>query len=131
MKRILLTILTVFYLGVASGATVHFHYCMGELVRWTLNKPDQAVCEFCAVPKKSCEKSCCKEGSKQAKIDKSHQTTDVIYQFKQAPVALLNKPAWNFTVVSIPLNTGNSFLNKAPPITEDIPVFIRNCTFRI
>ncbi|WP_200864732.1 hypothetical protein [Arcticibacter svalbardensis] len=32
MKKFFVTLFVVFYLGVSSGATMHFHYCMGQLV---------------------------------------------------------------------------------------------------
>jgi hypothetical protein len=56
MKRTLLTILAIFYLGVSSGATVHFHYCMGELVSWGLAKQAGKVCDFCGMSKTTAKK---------------------------------------------------------------------------
>lgn len=131
MKRTLLMILAVFYLGVSSGATVHFHYCMGQLVKLGLSQPLKPLCDFCKPTKKSCEKTCCKDDYKQAKIDKAQKTTAGVYQFKQIPAVLQATALWSFNFIAIPIETGKASLSNAPPLEQDIPAFIRNCTYRI
>lgn len=131
MKRIVVSLLILLYVGTSSGATVHFHYCMGRLVKWGLSQPEKVLCDFCKAPKKACGKSCCKDDYKQAKIDKVQKTSAIVYQFKQAQVAELNKISWSPVYVAIPIEIGKTALSNAPPSAEDIPVFIRNCTYRI
>lgn len=131
MKRVLLTILILFYLGTTSGMTLHFHYCMGKLVKWGFSQPGNAPCDLCKTPKKTCGKSCCKDDYKQAKVDKSQKTSTAVYQFAQAPALQLDQPNWNLSYVPAAIETGKASLSHAPPLIGDIPVFIRNCTFRI
>ncbi|PYF74957.1 HYC_CC_PP family protein [Pedobacter nutrimenti] len=131
MKRTLLTILAIFYLGTSSGMTVHFHYCMGKLVEWSLSQPDQSICGFCKTPKKTSGKSCCKDDYKQAKIDKAQKTAASVYQFKQIACLDLNTNLRNAEYVALPIQTGKAALSNAPPLTGDIPIFIRNCNYRI
>ncbi|TCD03845.1 HYC_CC_PP family protein [Pedobacter psychroterrae] len=131
MKRALLTILAVFYLGVSSGATVHFHYCMGQLVKLGLSQPDKPLCDFCKPAKKSCKKNCCKDDYKQAKTDKAQKNAAAVYHFKQISTVLQATALWSFSFIAIPVETGKAALSKAPPLEQDIPVFIRNCTYRI
>jgi len=131
MKRTLITILACFYLGVSSGATVHFHYCMGQLVKWGFAQPEKSLCDFCKTPVKSCGKSCCKDDQKQAKVDQSQKVSTAVYQFKQLGTIKLTTNPWNFTYVAVPIKTHKAALCNAPPLIEDIPVFIRNCTYRI
>jgi hypothetical protein len=38
MKKILVSILAVFYLASSVGATVHLHYCMDKFINWSLLK---------------------------------------------------------------------------------------------
>lgn len=131
MKRALLAILAVFYLGVSSGATVHFHYCMDELVKLGLSQSGKPLCDSCKPARKSHEKTCCKDDYKQAKIDNAQKTTAAAYEFKLIPAAQPAVACWSFTFVSIPIETGKAALSNAPPLKRDIPAFIRNCTYRI
>lgn len=131
MKRIVVFFLLLLYMGTSNGATVHFHYCMGRLVKWGLSQPEKVNCDFCKTPKKVCGKSCCKDDYKQAKIDKVQKTSAIVYQFKQAQVAGLNKISLGFVYVAIPIEIGKAALSNAPPPAEDLDVFMRNCTYRI
>ena len=132
MKRALLTILTIFYLGISSGATLHFHYCMGELVKLSFFDEQNKSCDFCTMsPKEIQQKSCCKDNFSEAKVDQSKETSQTVYQFKQLQEVVLNKPVTLADYLPVPIETGKAALSNAPPLTPDIPVFILNCTYRI
>jgi hypothetical protein len=132
MKRALLILLSVFYLGIASGATVHFHYCMGELVRLGLTEPKESNCNTCGMtPKEGSKKSCCKSDYKQAKVDKSQKNTPSYFEFKQMPVVVVNAMIWETSQNPVPFELGKAALSNAPPEGLPVPVFIRNCTYRI
>ncbi len=132
MKRILLTILAFFYLGVASGTTVHLHYCMGELVNWSLTTPNESNCELCGMTKSATEKnSCCKDDYKQAKVDQSKKATQLIYEFKQFPAVFQHTFKSDTYQVALSTQKTSTVFSNAPPEGPSIPVFIRNCTYRI
>lgn len=132
MKRALLTILTIFYLGVSSGATLHFHYCMGELVKLSLLSEQKKSCDFCGMSSKEIqEKSCCKDNFSEAKVDQSKENSETVYQFKQLQQVILNKTLSEVNYHPLPIETGKAALSNAPPSLSDIPVFILNCTYRI
>lgn len=132
MKRILLTIVAFFYLGTSSGATVHFHYCMGELVKLGLTVPDEASCEFCGMTKNATKKnSCCKDDFKQAKIDQSKKATQLVYEFKQFPAVIQHTFRNDAYQVALSALKTNTVFSNAPPERLSVPVFIRNCTYRI
>lgn len=132
MKKALLTILTIFYLGVSSGATLHFHYCMGELVKLSIFDEQEKSCDFCTMSAKEIQqKSCCKDNFSEAKVDQSKETSPTVYQFKQLQHAVLNKPVNQANYLPVPIETGKAALSNAPPLILDIPVFILNCTYRI
>lgn len=132
MKRILLIILAVFYVGVSNGATVYFHYCMGELVKLGITESKQDSCDFCGMPPQEAgEKSCCKDETKLIKVDDSQKMAQSHIQFEQAPVIIPNNIPWLIRDISIPLQSNKAALSNAPPEGPPVPVFIRNCTFRI
>src|SRR6218665_906698 len=85
MKKFFLTLMAFFYLAVASGAGVNLHYCMGELVDWSLTDSEKHACDFCGMEKtKSTEKSCCKDVQHQAKVDQAQKANAQIYKFEQS-----------------------------------------------
>ena len=132
MKRTLLTILAIFYLCVSSGATVHFHYCMGELVSWGLHQHKKDKCDFCGMPtSKSKAKSCCKDEQQQVKVDNSQKLNQTVYDFNAPSVAILSTPILlnDDLVTSAVLN--KAAFSNAPPDGKPVPVFIKNCTYRI
>jgi hypothetical protein len=132
MKRILLTILAIFYLGISSGATVHFHYCMGKLVKWGLERQSAKLCDFCGMPMAAAKKkSCCKDVEQQAKVEKSQKTNQAIYKFDQLSSAILLPEMFNNCLLQIPVKITREALSNAPPDGQQIPVYIRNCTYRI
>ncbi len=132
MKRTLLIILSFFYLGIASGATVHFHYCMGELVRLGLSKPEKSKCSSCGMSlKEGNKKSCCKNEYKQAKTDQSQKASSSQFDFKQFPAMVVNAVIWEISEKPLIFELDKATLSNGPPERQSVPVFIRNCTFRI
>jgi len=132
MKRILLIILAVLYLGVSSGSSVHFHYCMGKLVKWGLERQSAKVCDFCGMPMMaSKKKSCCKDVEQQVKVEKSQKANQTVYQFDPLSSAVLQPELFSDYLIQIPVKITREALSNAPPDGQPIPVYIRNCTYRI
>ena len=129
MKKFLISIFAVFYLGVASGATVHFHYCMGELLSWGLTKSEARQCSNCGM-EKSDAKKCCKDEQKQLKIEKA-QKAQSNFQFAKIvfPVAI-HRPA-EHAAAALQVTTTTHPFGHAPPRTSKAPVFLQNRNFRI
>ncbi|HYK75534.1 MAG TPA: hypothetical protein VEV16_01025 [Daejeonella sp.] len=130
MRKLLLTFLAVFYLGVSSGATVHFHYCMDELVNWGLSSTKGDACSNCGMPKKD-SKSCCKEEAKQAKLEKSDAASQAKIQFKQPLIHIDLLPGFRLESFDVVQTVRRSSLSNAPPVDSSVPVFVKNCTYRI
>jgi len=132
MKRTLLTILAIFYLGISSGATMHFHYCMGELVSWGLAKPTAKVCDYCGMPKAAAKKkSCCKDLTQQAKVEKSQKASQTVYKFEQLSAMVILPQPYASYQAPVPLKITREALSNAPPDQDDLPVYLKNCTYRI
>lgn len=130
MKRVFLILLSVCYLGLSSGFTMHFHYCMGQLVKWGIAEQQQSLCGYCGKTK-SAKKSCCKDDYKQAKVDQSQKLNQQNFQFEQASVAVTHTMVFDFQLQALGDPIDQSRLVNAPPGLSSVPVFILNCTYRI
>ena len=138
MKKVFATILAVIYLSTSMGATVHLHYCMGKLFSWSLTDKDSKNCGQCGMPKSSMgghcmsfNDGCCKDKHAHIQLDKDQKATENAYAFSALtfaalPVATATLPG-NYVVSYI---AGYPTTN-APPEQGKVPLFIRNCTFRI
>lgn len=129
MKRLIITILAVFYLGVSSGATVHLHYCMGQLVEWGLVSKNPDKCGKCGM-KTGAAQDCCKDEAKQVKFESDQKISQNSYQLKALSTDLVfipYKPESRLTFTAL---TEKYPFSNAPP-EPHTPVFIRNCNFRI
>ncbi|MBN9385977.1 MAG: hypothetical protein J0H74_34795 [Chitinophagaceae bacterium] len=139
MKKVLATILAIIYLSTSMGATIHLHYCMGKLVAWGLQDHNSKDCTFCGMSKKQADgncmvgaKSCCHDEHKQIKSDKDQKPEQSSLELLKIAPVVADLPAvvWMDPFIDAPalqLPVAN-----APPFTgKNIPVFLRNCNFRI
>ena len=131
MKKFLVVILAILYMGTASGATIHIHYCMDKLVEVGLGAKDGLKCAGCGMDK--CAKisdNCCKDEYKQVKTDKDHKVAEPVVFFMQAvavaPTAYLELPS-----VFIPSLIEKYPVSHAPPGVGKVNTYILNCVFRI
>ncbi|MCJ8211048.1 hypothetical protein MUY27_15120 [Mucilaginibacter sp. RS28] len=128
MKRILVLILTVCYLGLSSGATLHFQYCMGRLVGVGLS-PVKAKVYRCGMAKRMAAKKCCKDKYQEFKTDKSSIAVSTA-----VPDQMVATPPNLFFVWSPVVTTLTRYLvpqAQAPPLALAVPIYKRNATFRI
>lgn len=132
MKQFILAIIAFVYLGTATGATIHMHYCMGKLISIGLLPGKDDQCNKCGMGKTDAKsKGCCKDEHKQIKIEKDQKTTETAVQTMQA--IAVEMPA---AAIEIPLNYFSSLTEKspygnAPPRSASVAVYIRNCVFLI
>ncbi|EEI92475.1 hypothetical protein HMPREF0765_2090 [Sphingobacterium spiritivorum ATCC 33300] len=133
MKRLILILMTVFYLASASGAGVHLHYCMGQLVDWTFVKDKTDDCGFCGMEKKQpLENDCCKDVDYKANLDKAYKINNQNYKFEQVVFIIPQfKPLETSLFTPVRVLLLSHVMSKAPPLGEYPPIFLKNCTFRI
>jgi len=132
IKKALITFLAVFYLGVSSGGTLHYQYCNGHLVKISLGHHETLNCNTCGMAKSTKDyKKCCQDKHLHLKINKNQKVTDNPFRLAAPSVFASTQPdhhtAFNFytpLAVVFPVN-------QAPPSAHNLPVFLRNCTFRI
>jgi hypothetical protein len=133
MKKILLILLAFVYLGLSQGPTVYLHYCMGELVQMGLEHPgESAACDFCGMSKTTTDKeACCQEDAKSVKIDNVQKIASSSYEFAQTPVLLPKSLLDKFLYTTVESGHQLTYSDRETPPLQDVPVFIRNCTYRI
>ncbi|MFD2873736.1 hypothetical protein ACFS5N_14720 [Mucilaginibacter ximonensis] len=132
IKKLFITFLAVLYLGVSSGATLHYQFCMGRLVKVSLWHSHTEKCHTCGMDLKSkSTKKCCTDKHQQLKSDKSGSVTYSQLILGTSPIVLPSVPFFgslSYHAVSLTVQYPAS---KAPPSVPAVPVFLRNCVFRI
>ena len=132
MKKFLILILTFAYIASTSGATVYLHYCMGKMVEWNVVENDKAMCANCGMDKSEKDSDkCCKDEHKQLKVTNDHNVVETALKGMQLlafamPVSYIEMPDVHFSSTMEENPTGN-----APPGSYSIPIYKRNCIFRI
>lgn len=130
MKKFIVTLLAVFYLGASSGASVNIHYCMGKLIDWGISDGSSGDCGNCGMEKGNTE-NCCKDKEHKLTIKESLKASASTYLFSAPALAF---PYADFKETGlIPINRlyGRPFFGDPLERTPATPVFIRNCSFRI
>jgi hypothetical protein len=127
MKKLCITILAALYLTTSTGAIIHMHFCMGELISWKLhNEEDPGNCASCGMKSKG---GCCEQKSKFVKLDQDQKFS------KLEPVSFTSQPQLEIPKHYYPLQViidtrVEKFPNtNSPPGTNKIPLYIRNCIF--
>jgi len=128
MKKILVSILAVFYLSTSVGATIHLHYCMDKLINWSLLKGEGDKCDKCGMENDS---GCCKDEDKVIKNNVDQNIAESAIQ----SVQVLSTAAL-FALIDTSENYFSSLIEKypichAPPLISAGEIYILNCVFRI
>jgi hypothetical protein len=127
MKKIVVSILAIFYLTSSVGATVHLHYCMDKLINWSLMKGSGDKCDKCGMQK---DGGCCKDENKFVKNSVDQTISSPAVQFTQVLSVATNT---DFITVE---NYSSSFIEEypichAPPLLGAGEIYILYCVFRI
>lgn len=135
MKKIFIAILAILYLGTSSGATVHFHYCMGKLVDWGVwdsKHTGTAKCDNCGMIRGQKDaKKCCKDVTRQVKLTDNHKVAKLAYTFLELPAAIVPLGFLEFTTTTYFQVTEALPFGHAPPRTGSAAIYIYNSTFLI
>jgi hypothetical protein len=132
MKRFIAIFLIFLYAGVSSGASLNFHYCMGELKGMSLSQRPSDRCDNCGMQKsKSLNKNCCKDKQHKFKIGKDQRTVSSDFQFPALlPVILPAKYNYQHSADVVALAVAYP-VSQGPPSGSCVPVYLLNHTFRI
>ena len=130
MKKIVVFILAILYFITTSGVIINMHYCMGELAELGLPQSKDEECSICGM-RESESNGCCKNEQQFLKIYKEQITSNVYYQLPKFTSDALIHNSFELTSVYVPSLMEEHPLAKAPLRGESLPLFIRNCVFRI
>jgi hypothetical protein len=76
IKKLFVTFLAVLYLGVSSGATLHYQYCMGRLIKVSLWHGHTKKCTTCGMDRKErAAEKCCTDQHQVLKSEKGSSPT--------------------------------------------------------
>jgi len=127
MKKILVSILAVFYLASTVGATVHLHYCMDKFINWSLLKGGDK-CSKCGMEK---DGGCCKDENKFVKNNIDQKVAESSFQLIQmaavtTPAVFIYTSEYHFSSI-----IQENHLSHAPPRNNGVGIYILNSVFRI
>ena len=114
MKKAVVILLILFYGSSTIGATVHMHYCMNELVGWSLLHDEDETCDRCGMAEKDKE-GCCKDEHKHFKLKVDHQKANVSHQVAFIVIPALLAPIVDFDIHSYSNIAESHPTSHAPP----------------
>jgi hypothetical protein len=88
-RKLILSVITVFYLAATSGMVINVHYCMGKVSSVSFNAEEDhndGACDKCGMVKT--ENHCCKDEISKGKMNDSHQTSTVAFELAAASSAV-------------------------------------------
>ena len=132
MRKSLALIVAIVYLSTTTGATIHMHYCMGKLADWGLGHNRSKTCGNCGMVKsEEKDNGCCKDEHKFVKNDNDQKTAEALVITFASQV--IDLPIEYFSVLDIPVSsvTEKHPVSHAPPRSNGVAVYIRNCSFLI
>jgi hypothetical protein len=129
VKKFLATILAIIYFTASTGAAVNIHYCMGKLQSMDFGRlaGKKKVCSKCGMANK---KGCCEDKHQVVKLDKKYTVPVTVF----SATKFISLPTKFYSIEPLPIRT-NEILDysssNSPPGKGNLPLFIRNCVFRI
>ncbi|THU36862.1 hypothetical protein FAM09_18020 [Niastella caeni] len=130
MKKFLVSILAIFYLGTSVGATVNLHYCMGKLVNWDFSVKETHTCGECGMEKLKTKKNgCCEDKHQVLQVEKD-QKGEKRYQ-PEAPVSIAVVTTYPSFITPVAAAISEAYPVSNGPPRSLVPLRIRHCIFRI
>ena len=132
MKKLLIAILALLYISTSTGAVLHMHYCMGNLADWGFGHKNSNTCGKCGMEKsEEKDKGCCRDEHKFIKNDTDQKTAEAGLQMLQVLAVALPVSFIEISSNDFPSVTEQNPISHAPPRTNGVAVYIRNCVFLI
>lgn len=132
LKRFVVTILTLIYLGTATGTSVNLHYCMGKLAELSLWQNESKTCGKCGMEEAdNKDNGCCKDEHKQLKVDDDHKLAASIYSWNILSAALPTMVFFHFNFTEALFTSEEFPVSNAPPFVAKTPTYLRLRVFLI
>lgn len=131
MNKVLGVILSCLYLFFCSGATVHQHYCMGDLVGTSLFDFRDDACGKCGMEKHTEEsKNCCKDVSITVKSDDTYTYSQPDFNMPPQLAAIFPMQLSPINIAFLPGQPEKILGLHSPPLLTQC-LFIRFGNFRV
>lgn len=129
MKKTVVIVLMLIYGSATMGATIHKHYCMNELVGWSLWHSDKEECGRCGM--KEDKTGCCKDEHQHFKLqsDQHKAAAADLIKFNLSPAIVTRIP--DFSLEGLVKHTKNYFSSHSPPDADNTRLYILHCVFLI
>lgn len=88
-RKIILSLIAVFYLAATSGMVINVHYCMGKVSSVSFTDEEDhndGACGKCGMVKT--ENHCCKDEISKGKMNDAHQTSTLAFELPAATSSL-------------------------------------------
>jgi len=130
MKRIIVTILAIAYLGTSTGAMISMHFCMGKLANWSFGNDETKTCGKCGMEKKT-NHGCCQDEHKFFKSSSDQKITESAFNEIQLLAAVLPASFVEVKHVVLPCITEENPTGHAPPLHHGVSIYVLTCDYRI
>ena len=128
MKKFIVAILAVLYMGISSGVAMDIHYCMGKETSVEFySKEDDGKCGRCGMKDK---KGCCSDEHKFYKLADSHKNVSNDINLNNVVVAIVTTFVLPDYYLSAQLSSA-AIKNYSPPDYARPSYCIMNSVFRI
>ena len=131
MKKIIVYIVALLYLGLSTGATFQLHFCMGKLVgssMWSAVKTDR--CNKCGMAKNNGKNKCCKDEHKTVIVKQDQNTQKTAYQPVQLIALHPVHPVLDALEIPITTLSVKHPISNSPPGNQ-LSLYIHHCSFLI
>ena len=132
MKKLITLFFLLIYSFATVGATVRVHYCMEKFVGFELFHSNSAKdkCAKCGMKKSTTKKACCKDETKQIKIEKEYKLTESVNK----PVLLFSQKLVGLKTFSLAVSLEKVFKFYHAPsrsLAKTVPIYVFDCTYLI
>lgn len=125
-KRSVAIGLMMLYLVTVSGFALNLHYCFNRLSSVNIDAPANA----CVKVLETSKMKCCKDKHVEVKVKDAHNGVSATFLAK---VFAFDLPKLTFAEFSFTLQNppADRLPVRGPPLPPDVPIFLKNCIFRI
>jgi len=128
MKKVIVALIAILYMGVSSGIAMEIHYCMGKKAGIDFYGDKKDKCGKCGMNAK--KNSCCNDEHKFIKLNDSYKNVSNEMAFGVPDAAILH--AYRFFDACFPSDAATRALkNHSPPDYTKPSACIMNCVFRL
>ncbi len=130
MKKITVAILSVYYLAIACGITVNFHFCMNRLASVKLFASEVKKCGRCGMEIHE-SNGCCRDEVEVVKLQDDQQKTAVAVHEFSSPEQPVIIPSEFIAADFYNVNEQRHFHNHSPPLLSAQDTYLQINVFRI